>query len=228
MKTQYRKILLAILSIVIICVALAGCVDKKEEEQPEESPDKNVTVEVDKTELIDITDFITKVTKSESFTYEVKGTIYGTDGDMIIKYDKSKIYGKIASDTDGTDEYIVAGVGKSIYEYFKDGDTWYYYVYDNVESIETRVSDYKQEIANILKVDNYVYSIDKKAFVLKDGVDVSDAFGGVELTDISMVLKGDTVTMIASGEGTNITITIKDINTTEVTLPINATERLMN
>lgn len=225
MKKHCIKFLMILLSIVIVCASLVGCEEKKEPEETVGKPEEGVIIEKEKTQLTDIEEFVTAIKESASFTYAIEGTIYGVEGYTIIKVDNSKFYMK-ESGNEGKIEEILALVDNTIFEYYKQDDVWYYYDRTNsVISIESYVNEYKQQIADILNVDNYIYSTDRKAFVLKDGIDISDVFGGIEFSDFSMIFKGETIIISAIGADTNFSLTIKDVNSTTVELPINAIER---
>lgn len=79
MKKHYSKILMALLIVVILCAALAGCKGK----------------DVEKTDTADIAAFATKLREADSFTFELKGICKddeNIEASSIIQFDGKKVY----------------------------------------------------------------------------------------------------------------------------------------
>lgn len=217
MKKHYSKILMALLIIAILCAALAGCNGK----------------DVEKTETADITAFATKLREANSFTVELNGIAQdskNTKIKSICQFDGEKFYyvEPYALDDKPLEIYlyIVDKKGR-YYEYDEVEKQWYYYV---EELIQEDLKEMKESSISFFNSEKFEYSQEKKAFTVKIGKDVGGSIFGYYIlnNELSMVLKENEATITLTTDyldvDCEVTLTIKDINSTKVTLPANAIE----
>lgn len=221
MKKHYSKILMVLLIVVILCTALAGCNGK----------------DVEKTDTADIAAFATKLREANSFTFELKGICKddeNIEASSIIQFDGKKVY-YTAVHVLGEPLYggyvDIAESEKYAYQYYNEGEQWYYYYEDNVEALKRSTYEMRESGISFFNSENFEQSKEKNAFVIKKGKDVGGAlfsYEGVINNNFSMMIKDDeaTITFVSDIEGRNfdITVTLKDINNTRVTMPANALE----
>lgn len=217
MKKHYSKILMVLLIVVILCAALAGCNGK----------------DVEKTDTADIAAFATKLRDADSFTVELNGIAQdskNTKIKSICQFDGEKVYYVEPYALDDKPQeiyfYIIDKKGR-YYEYDEVEKQWYYYV---EELIHEDLKEMKESSISFFNSEKFEYSQEKKAFRVKIGKDVGGSIFGYYIlnNELSMVLKENEATITLTTDywdvDCEVTLTIKNINSTKVTLPANAIE----
>ncbi len=132
---------------------------------------------------------------------------------MTMKIDDNKQY------TSVPEEYKEV-IGDTTFTYTKNGDGGWIKTESQTEEDEVSIEEKFKELLNSK---NYEYSKDLKKFVLKDDVN-PDFLDGMQADSLTLEIDGDKC--IISGEVVNsegmvmeISITIKDLNKTEILLP---------
>lgn len=217
MKKHYSKILMVLLIVVILCAALAGCNGK----------------DVEKTDTADIAAFATKLREADSFTVELNGIAQDSKNTKIkstCQFDGEKVYYVEPYDLDDKPQeiylYIIDKKGR-YYEYDEVEKQWYYYI---EELIHEDLKEMKESSISFFNSEKFEYSQEKKAFTVKIGKDVGGSLFGYDIlnNELSMVVKENEATITLTTDywdvDCDVTLTIKDINSTKVTLPANAIE----
>lgn len=210
MKKRLTKILFAVCSVAILCVMLAGCAS---------------------TNVKDITKYADKLAEAKSFT--MVGSVTVGEGksakteEIIMKFTEDKMYTKtpaIAGLTGG-EVYTEIKDGK-LYTYTKNEETWIKSEGISITVDEKNdIDESKDSIKAMLNADYFEYSKDKKAFVLKAGSSLPEDFKGTE--DFTMTLKAGElkmslvlpINMVITTIKATITMSIKNINSTSISLP---------
>jgi len=132
---------------------------------------------------------------------------------MTMKIDDNKQY------TSVPEEYKEV-IGDTTFTYTKNGDGGWIKTESQTEEDEVSIEEKFKELLNSK---NYEYSKDLKKFVLKDDVN-PEFLDGMQADSLTLEIDGDKC--IISGEVVNsegmvmeISITIKDLNKTEILLP---------
>lgn len=208
---------MVLLIVVILCAALAGCKGK----------------DVEKTDTADIAAFATKLREADSFTVELNGIAQDSKNTKIkstCQFDGEKVYyvEPYALD-DKPQEIYLSIIDKKgrYYEYDEVEKQWYYYV---EELIQEDLKEMKESSISFFNSEKFEYSQEKKAFTVKIGKDVGGSLFGYYIlnNELSMVLKEIEATITLTTDywdvDCEVTLTIKNINSTKVTLPANAIE----
>lgn len=134
---------------------------------------------------------------------------------MTMKMDGNKQY--TSAIFDEQEEYKEV-IGDTTFTYTKNGDSW---IKTESQTEEDEVST-KEEFEELFNSKNYEYSKDLEKFVLKDDVN-PEFLDGMQAESLTLEIDGDKC--IISGEVNiegmvmEISITIKDLNKTEILLP---------
>lgn len=134
---------------------------------------------------------------------------------MTMKMDDNKQY--TSAIFDEQEEYKEV-IGDTTFTYTKNGGSW---IKTESQTEEDEVST-KEEFEELFNSKNYEYSKDLEKFVLKDDVN-PEFLDGMQAESLTLEIDGDKC--IISGEVNSegmvmeISITIKDLNKTEILLP---------
>ncbi len=134
---------------------------------------------------------------------------------MTMKMDDNKQY--TSAIFDEQEEYKEV-IGDTTFTYTKNGGSW---IKTESQTEEDEVST-KEEFEELFNSKNYEYSKDLEKFVLKDDVN-PEFLDGMQAESLTLEIDGDNC--IISGEVNiegmvmEISITIKDLNKTEILLP---------
>lgn len=179
----------------------------------------------DKTNTKVIDEFYKKFEGSGNFTIDMSVSPLAVMF-VTMKVDGDKAYTRF--DIDGEiEEGYVETVDNKVYEYYKEGETWYKNPgtsLDDIEDDDESTAISIKGVKNMLSGENYEYSKSEKQFVHKDPASVE--FGTLEgliLSKVTVKIEGSKckIGLTTAIEGINVTyvLAIYDIGATSVTIP---------
>lgn len=161
--------------------------------------------------------FYKKMEKADSYTAVItmEASIFGKVV-MTTKIDGNKQY--ISSILDDNEEYKEIVDGK-VFIYTKN----YFGEWEKeLEKVDDSNDKDDDSLRKMFDSKNYDYSKKEKAFILKKDSDLDD-FNGMEILSFKVIIDGETCSIegevVSEGMAIPITIVIKNINKTTVTLP---------